>query len=202
MADIVRPGSMANIGGPAAWPTSRPDNVADIRGPPAWPTSRPDRVADIDDVYIDSAAAAEHCIEGGTCKLGKLPKVKMPSRNTCTNELSEGTCAVTKDITAHNDKKCGAARLTRLCRTMCQTKSRARGIADATEGTGMKQALAYEHVHCAPTAPTCRQVRVMPSRLTSSCTLRLRGHCGAYDLRNTSNWANAQGAELQKGRAD
>ena len=63
----------------------------------------------------------------------------------------------------------------------------------------MKQALAHARVHC---APTYGQVRVMPSRLTSSRTLRLRGHHAAYDLRNTSNCVNAQGAELQKGRAD
>ena len=63
----------------------------------------------------------------------------------------------------------------------------------------MKQALAHARTHC---ALTDGQVRVMPSRLTSSRTLRLRGHRAAYDLRNTSNCANAQGAELQKGRAD
>ena len=42
---------------------------------------------------------------------------KMPSKNTRADELLAGTCAVIKDFTAHNDKKCGAARLTRLCRT-------------------------------------------------------------------------------------
>ena len=29
-------------------------------------------MAEIDDVHIDLAAAAERCIEGGTCKLSKL----------------------------------------------------------------------------------------------------------------------------------
>ena len=118
-----RPDSVADIEGPrVAWPTSRPDSVADIGGPIAWPTSRPDSVAEIDDVHIDSAAAAGRCIEGGTCNLNKLPKAKMPSKNTRADELSAGTCAVTKDFTAHNDKKCGAARLTRLCRTTCRTR--------------------------------------------------------------------------------
>ena len=118
-----RPDSVADIEGPrVAWPTSRPDSVADIGGPIAWPTSRPDSVAEIDDVHIDSAAAAGRCIEGGTCNVNKLPKAKMPSKNTCADDLSAGTCAVTKDFTAHNDKKCGAARLTRLCRTTCRTR--------------------------------------------------------------------------------
>ena len=63
MASIVRPDSLANIGGPAAWPTSRPDSVAsivrpdsvaNIGGPAAWPTSRPGSVASI--VRPDSAA--------------------------------------------------------------------------------------------------------------------------------------------------
>ena len=117
-----RPDSVADIGGPrVAWPTSRPDSMADIGGPIAWPTSRPDSVAEIDDVHIDSAAAAGRCIEGGTCNVNKLPKAKMPSKNTRADELSAGTCAVTKDFTAHNDKKCGAARLTMLCRTTCRT---------------------------------------------------------------------------------
>ena len=31
-------------------------------------------MSEIDDVHIDSAAAAGHCIEGGTCKSSKLPK--------------------------------------------------------------------------------------------------------------------------------
>ena len=79
-------------------------------------------MAEIDDVHIDSAAAAGRCIEGGTCNVNKLPKAKMPSKNTRADELSAGTCAVTKDFTAHNDKKCGAARLTRLCRTTCRTR--------------------------------------------------------------------------------
>ena len=117
-----RPDSMADIRGLAVWPTSRPGSMADIRGLAVWLTSRPSSVAEIDDVHIDSAAAAERCIEGGTCKLSKLPKVKMPSRSTCTDELSEGTCAVTKDFTAHNNKKCRAARLTRLCHMTCQTR--------------------------------------------------------------------------------
>ena len=48
---IVRPGSVANVGGPTAWLTSRPDSVANIvrpdsvaniGGPIAWPTSRPE----------------------------------------------------------------------------------------------------------------------------------------------------------------
>jgi hypothetical protein len=51
-----------------------------------------------------------------------LPKAKMPSKNTRADELLAGTCAVIKDFTAHNDKKCGAARLTRLCRTTCRTR--------------------------------------------------------------------------------
>ena len=79
-------------------------------------------MADINDVHIDSAEAAERCIEGGMCKLSKLPKAKMPLKNTCADELLVGTCAVTKDFTAHNDKKCGAAPLTRLCRTRCRTR--------------------------------------------------------------------------------
>ena len=96
--------------------------MADIGGPTAWPTSRPGSVAEIDDVHIDSAAAAGRCIEGGTCNVNKLPKAKMPSKNTRADELLAGTCAVIKDFTAHNDKKCGAARLTRLCRTTCRTR--------------------------------------------------------------------------------
>ena len=51
------------------------------------------------------------------------------------------------------------------------------GVADATGGSGMKQALAHARTHC---ALTDGQVRVMPSRLTSSRTLRLRGHHAAY----------------------
>ena len=31
VADIVRPGSVADIRGPAAWLTSRPDSVADFK---------------------------------------------------------------------------------------------------------------------------------------------------------------------------
>ena len=61
-------------------------------------------MAEIDNMHIDSALAAERCIEGGTCKLSKLPKAKMPSKNTCADELSVGTCAVTKDFTAHKQE--------------------------------------------------------------------------------------------------
>ena len=51
-------------------------------------------------------------------------------------------------------------------------------FAGATEGSGkMKQALAHARAHC---APTYRQVGIMPSRLTSACTPRLRGHRAAY----------------------
>ena len=60
----------------------------------------------------------------------------------------------------------------------------------------MKQALAHARTHC---ALTDGQVRVMPSRLTSSRALRLRGHHAAYDLRDTSNCVIAQGAEAAKG---
>ena len=56
--------------------------------------------------------------------MSKLPKAEMPSKNTCADELLEGTFAVTKDFTAHNDKKCGAARLTRLCRKTRQQSAR------------------------------------------------------------------------------
>ena len=79
-------------------------------------------MAEIDDMHIDSAAAAECCIKGGTCNLSKLPKAKMPSKSTCANELLAGTCAVTKDFTVHNNKKCGAVHLTRLCHATCQTR--------------------------------------------------------------------------------
>ena len=53
----------------------------------------PRTVAKTDDLHIDSAAAAEYCIEQGTCKLSKLPKAKAPSKSTRTDELSEGACA-------------------------------------------------------------------------------------------------------------
>ena len=100
----------------------RPDSVANIRGPTVRLTSRPDSVAEIDDVHMDLAVAAECCIEGGTCKLSKLPKAKMPSKNTCADELLVGTCAVTKDFMVHNDKKCGAVHLMRLCHMTCRTR--------------------------------------------------------------------------------
>ena len=41
----------------------------------------------------------------------------------------------------------------------------------------MKEALVHVRTHC---VPTYRHMRVMPSRLTSSGTLQLRGHRAAY----------------------
>ena len=52
--------------------------------------------------------------KGGTCRPSKLPKATTPSKSTCTDELLEGACAVTKDLTAHNNKESGAACLIRF----------------------------------------------------------------------------------------
>ena len=109
--------------GPRTWPTSRPHNVADfkaLRMEADSDNKAPRTVAEIDDVHIDSAAAAECCIEGGTCivkscKLSKLPKATTPSKSTRTDELSEGACAACElGLRAHNDKKSGLARLARF----------------------------------------------------------------------------------------
>ena len=125
----------------------------------------------------------------------------MSSKNTCTDELSEGACAVTQDFTVHNDKKCGAAHLARLCHMTCQTRqqsarrcrcnrrqrheaslsARARALRARIQTGGGCAFQAYLIAH-------------------TSCGLALGGTAQPTDLRNTSpKCVNAQGAELQKG---
>ena len=60
----------------------------------------------------------------------------------------------------------------------------------------MKQALAHVRTHC---APTYGQESVMPPRLTSSRTLRLRGHRPAYRICRTPPTASAYKAQSCKG---
>ena len=74
----------------------------------------------------------------------------------------------------------GLGRLT--CHTACRTRRQSVGRCRRSQ---MQRHQGSPSAHVCALPPTYRQVRVMPLRLTSMRTVRLRGHCAAYRICGT-----------------